>query len=60
MTLNISQDFHVDFDYRMPHRADYHLLLGLLDKPDTPASLRIYSALHWFNAANGAGLGDRF
>ncbi|MEJ1968463.1 MAG: hypothetical protein WDN03_07510 [Rhizomicrobium sp.] len=56
MTLNISQDLHADIEYRMTGRPDYHLLLGLLDKPDTPASLRIYSALHWFNAANEHGL----
>ena len=40
----------------MTGRPDYHLLRALLDKPDTPASLRIYSSLHWFNAANESGL----
>lgn len=52
MTLNISQDLYVGFEHRMVGRPDYHLLLRLLERPDTPASLRIYSALHWFNAAN--------
>jgi hypothetical protein len=56
MTLNISQDLYVDFVHRMTGRPDYHLLLGLLERPDTPASLRIYSALHWFNAANEHGI----
>lgn len=53
MALNISQDLHVDFDHRMVSRSDYHLLLGLLEKPDTPSALRIFSALRWFNSANG-------
>jgi hypothetical protein len=52
MTLNISQDLYMDFAHRMIGRSDYHLLLSLLKRPDAPASLRIYSALHWFNAAN--------
>lgn len=56
MTLNISQDLYADLEFRMTEQPDYHLLLGLLEKPETPASLRIYSALHWFNAANEHGL----
>lgn len=52
MTLNISQDLYVDLEHRIAGRPDYQLLLGLLEKPETPASLRIYSALRWFNAAN--------
>jgi hypothetical protein len=55
MTLNISQDLYVDFEHRMRDRPDYHLLLDLLEKPDTPASVRIYSALRWFNIANEHG-----
>lgn len=56
MTLNISQDLYVDFEHRMTGRPDYNLLLGLLTRSDTPASSRIFSALHWFNAANERGL----
>ena len=56
MTLNIAQDLQIDFQERLPRRPDYHLLLSLLDKPLTPAALRIYSALDWFNAANEDGL----
>ena len=56
MGLNISQDLCSDFGQRMTGRPDYHLLLGLLDKPDTPASQRIYAALHWYNAANENGI----
>ncbi|MGY4303812.1 hypothetical protein ACVIJ6_001055 [Bradyrhizobium sp. USDA 4369] len=37
----------------LPH---HHLLLDLLEKPETPTSLRIFSALRWFNAANESGL----
>jgi hypothetical protein len=56
MVLNISQDLYADVVYRTNEQPDYQLLLGLLEKPDRPASLRIYSALHWFNAANEHGL----
>lgn len=56
MTLNISQDLCIDLQHRMIGQPYYHLLLRLLEKPETPASLRIYSALHWFNAANEARL----
>jgi hypothetical protein len=56
MVLNISQDLHADLEFRMAGRPGHHLLLDLLEKPDSPASLRVYSALHWFNAANERGL----
>jgi hypothetical protein len=56
MTLNISQDLYADIEHRMGVRPDYHLLLGQLEKPETPASLRVYSALHWFNLANESGI----
>jgi len=56
MGLNISQDLSIDLGYRMTGRPDFDLLLALMEKPDTPMSLRIYSALHWFNAANENGL----
>lgn len=50
--LNISQDLCTDLGERLRGRPDYHLLLDLLEKPITPASQRIYAALHWYNAAN--------
>lgn len=56
MTLNISQDLHADLERNLPRRPDYHLLLALLERPLTPATLRIFSAIRWFNAANEAGL----
>src|SRR5208282_1943495 len=56
VTLNISQDLYADFEQRLTGQPDCNLLLRLLEKPETPASLRIYSALHWFNAANESGL----
>jgi hypothetical protein len=56
MTLNSSQDLYTDIEHRMTGKPDYHLLLGLLEKPQTPASLRIYSALRWFNVANECGI----
>jgi hypothetical protein len=56
MILNISQDLYVDFEHRMAGLPHHHLLLDLLEKPESPTSLRIFSALSWFNAANEAGL----
>lgn len=50
--MNISQDLQIDLEHRFCQRPDYHLLLQSLEKPLTPATLRIYSALHWYNAAN--------
>ncbi len=50
--LNISQDLLADFGTRLSGRPDYDLLLRLLDKPLTPTALRVFSALHWFSAAN--------
>jgi Apea-like HEPN len=52
ITLNISQDLQIDLQQRFRGRPDYDLLLQLLDKALTPAAQRIYSALHWYNAAN--------
>ncbi|MCK1705025.1 hypothetical protein IVA86_27360 [Bradyrhizobium sp. 146] len=56
MTLNISQDLFLDFGHRMGRLPYYQLVLDLLEKPETPTSLRIFSALHWFNASNENGL----
>ena len=56
ITLNIYQDLQFDFGQRLSRRPDYHLLLASLDKPLTPAALRVYSALRWFNAANEDGI----
>jgi hypothetical protein len=52
ITLNISQDLQIDLEHHFCGRPDYHLLFELLEKPSTPATLRIFSALHWYNAAN--------
>jgi hypothetical protein len=52
ITLNISQDLQIDLEQRFHGRPDYDLLLQLLNKPLTPATQRIYSALHWYNAGN--------
>jgi hypothetical protein len=56
MSLNTAQDLAADLGPRLNGRPDYHLLLDLLEKPDTPASLRVYAALHWYNAANEDGI----
>jgi hypothetical protein len=56
MTLNISQDLQIDLEHRFCRRPDCNLLLELLERPFTPATLRIYSALHWYNAANEDGI----
>ena len=56
IVLNISQDLQIDLEHRFCRRPDCHLLLELLEKPPTPATLRIYLALHWYNAANEAGI----
>jgi hypothetical protein len=52
LTLNHSQDLGFDFDRMMAARADYRLLSELLHKPDTQTSLRVFTAVRWFNAAN--------
>ena len=52
ITLNIQQDLLIDIERRFQGNAHHHLLLDLLNRPITPTSSRIYSALHWFNAAN--------
>jgi hypothetical protein len=56
MTLNISQNLSIDLEHRMARRPYHHLLLDLLEKPETSTSRRIFSALRWFNAANENGL----
>jgi hypothetical protein len=50
--LNIQQDLRADLAQDVPHRPDYQMLPALLDRPVTPAALRIYAALDWFNRAN--------
>ena len=54
--LNISQDLCTDLRQAVPYRPDYHILPALLDRPMTPAGLRIYAALDWFNRANESDL----
>ncbi|MBV5269925.1 MAG: hypothetical protein JZU55_08515 [Afipia sp.] len=56
MVLNISQDLCMDLGQWSGAPPDYRLLLDLLEKPTTPASQRIYAAIHWYNAANEHGL----
>jgi hypothetical protein len=48
ITLVIQQDLRVDVEELQHGQAHYHLLLGLLNRPPSSTSLRIYSALHWF------------
>jgi hypothetical protein len=52
ITLNHSQSLSIDLDLFIQGREDYRLLIKLLDKPETSSSLRIFTALRWFNEAN--------
>ncbi len=52
ITLNHSQSLCIDFARFIRGRTDYQLLIKLLDKSDTSSSLRICTALRWFNDAN--------
>lgn len=54
--LNIHQDLYADLSQHVPHRPDYQILPTLLDRPVSPAALRIYAALDWFNRANESDL----
>ena len=51
--LNIAQDLYFDVGgHRGGGRSGRDLLLELLDRPLTPFSERIFTALDWYNAAN--------
>lgn len=50
--LNHSQNLSIDFACFTQGRTDYRLLIRLLDKPQTSSSLRIFTAIRWFNEAN--------
>jgi hypothetical protein len=52
ITLNHSQSLGIDIARFLQGRTDYRLLIKLLDKPETSSSLRIFTALRWFNEAN--------
>jgi hypothetical protein len=52
LTLNHSQNLSLDLVRVVKGRADYRLLSKLLGKPDTLSSLRIFTAVRWFNDAN--------
>jgi hypothetical protein len=52
ITLNHSQSLCIDLARFIQGRTDYRLLIKLLEKPDTSSSLRIFTALRWFNEAN--------
>jgi len=52
ITLNHSQSLCFDLVRFIQGRADYQLLIKVLDKPETSSSLRIFTALRWFNEAN--------
>jgi hypothetical protein len=58
MVLNISQDLSSDLEQWGIARNDFSLLLDLLNKPETAASQRVYSALHWYTAANEHGIDE--
>jgi len=52
LTLNHSQDLSFDVARAEKARCDYRLLLGLLRKPITQISARVFTSLEWFNASN--------
>lgn len=56
LALNIQQDLYTDLLQEVPYRPDYRVLPALLDRPVTPAALRVYAALEWFNRANESNL----
>ena len=52
LTLNHSQNLSHDLIRAAKGRADYSLLLKLLDKSFTQLPLRAFAAVRWFNEAN--------
>lgn len=56
MTLVIAQDLAGDFQYNISEHS--RLLLELLARPLTQAISRVFSAIHWYNAANEDGLDE--
>ena len=52
ITLNIAQDLSFDFIRAAEARPDYQILCKLLKKPQTTTSVRIFTAVRWFNDAN--------
>lgn len=52
LTLNHAQNLSSDLMRAVDQRHDYRALLQLLRKPETAMSLRIFTAIRWFNTAN--------
>jgi hypothetical protein len=52
LTLNGAQDLSSDFARASEARPDYQILCKLLKKPQTTTSVRIFTAVRWFNDAN--------
>jgi Apea-like HEPN len=52
LALNVHQDLRADLSQDVPFRPDYRILPALLNKPPTPAALRNYAAVEWYNRAN--------
>jgi hypothetical protein len=46
------QDLHTDLEYLETRRVDFRLLHSLLGRPQTDFSLKIFTAVEWFNSAN--------
>lgn len=53
-TLNVHQDLASDLERFRSARADYRLLLELLNEPDRGGDIghRVFTAIRWFNRAN--------
>jgi hypothetical protein len=58
LTLNLGQDLSRDVAIARTATAHLGLLLGLLDKPATEFSLRIFTAMRWFNGASREAIDD--
>jgi Apea-like HEPN len=51
LTLNIEQDLSQDLEYTNISANHLQLLVNIIDKPVTDFSLRIFSAIRWFNGS---------
>ena len=58
LTLNIAQDLADDITSAWTDSAHFEILFGLLNKPSTEFSLRVFSAIHWFNRSCRATIDD--
>ena len=58
LTLNQAQDLGGDIESAATESLYFRLLLQLLDKPATEFSLRIFTAIRWFNSASLEAIDD--